>query len=109
MKFHKIYDNQVLFLEKRDIDRLMEQYTDDAVLVRFDKTLQGKEELRAFFQDYLKQSGTFKLISTDKYTELADAIFFEATIEIQSGKFRVYDVFMLRNGKISHQFSGVIL
>jgi hypothetical protein len=48
------------------------------------------------------------LQSTDKFTETEDAIFFEATITSRLGKARVYDVFLLRDGKATHRFSGVI-
>jgi hypothetical protein len=59
-------------------------------------------------EGYLERLGTLKLKSTDKFTETDDSIFFEATIITQLGEARVYDVFMLRDGKATHHFTGLI-
>ena len=81
---------------------------DGAVLVGFDFTVKGKAALREHFEGYLKRLGSLRLISTDRFTETEDSIFFEATIESDLGEARVYDVFILRDGKATHQFTGVI-
>lgn len=104
----EVYDEQIRALESGDLDALMNQYAEDAVLVRFDKTISGKANIREFMKGYLETLGSFKLISTDKFTETDDAIFFEATVLSDNGQVQVYDVFMLRDGKITHQFAGVI-
>ena len=103
-----IYDEQIRALETGDLDALMQQYADEAVLVRFDKTVIGKANIREFMKGYMETLGSFKLMSTDKFTETNDAIFFEATVLSDHGQAQVYDVFMLRDGKITHQFAGVI-
>ena len=46
--------------------------------------------------------------STDKFTSTGDSIFLEATVESAMGQARVYDAFVLRDGKITHHFTGVI-
>lgn len=102
------YLRQIAALEAHDLDMILAQYHVDATMVGFDFTVQGHEAIRQHFENYLQQLGTLKLKSTDKFTETADAIFFEATISIQSGEARVYDVFMLREGKATHHFSGLI-
>ncbi len=45
---------------------------------------------------------------TDKFIETEDTIFFEATITGDLSEAQVYDVFMLRDGKATHHFSGII-
>ncbi len=102
------YNRQVAYLEAYDIDGLMTQYHDDAVVVGFDFTVKGREAIRKYFEGYLERLGSLKVKSTDKFTEIEDAIFFEATIITGLGVARVYDVFMLRDGKTTHQFAGVI-
>lgn len=104
-----VYDKQIEYLTAGDLEGLISQYSDNANLIRFDKTISGKENLREFFKEYLLHLGTFKLISTDKYTETKDALFFEATVQSNLGIAKIYDVFMLNNeGKITHHFAGVI-
>jgi len=107
MSYHPIYDHQIEYLEAGDLDGLLSQYADDAKLVRFDRTISGKEDLREFFAGYLAAIAPFKLVSTDKYTQTDDAIFFEATVSAGGNEVKVYDVFMLEGGLITHHFPGL--
>jgi hypothetical protein len=84
------------------------QYHEDAILVSFDNTIRGRDALHAYFVGYLDHLGGINLKSTDKFTEIEDGIFFEATVETGIGEARVYDVFTLRDGKIFRHFTGVI-
>lgn len=102
------YEEQIRFLEERDVEGLMSQYHDDAVLIGFDFQVHGKEALRQHMRQYIQRLGYLKLLSTDKFTETADSIFFEATIETALAVARVYDVFLLRDGRATHQFTGVL-
>lgn len=102
------YERQLAHLEAGDIDGLMTQYHEDAVLVSFDKVVRGKAALRQHLEGYLSYLGSFKVKSTDKFVETEESIFFEATMITDLGEARVYDVFMLREGKATHQFTGVI-
>ncbi len=103
------YDRQVALLEAGDVETIVtEQYTQDAVLVSFDVTRRGRDELRSHFQDYLAHLGGLELLSTDNYTETDDAIFFEATVRTGHGVARVYDVFILHDGQASQHFTGLL-
>src|SRR5579859_3517914 len=102
------YQRQIAALEAGDLDALMTQYHPDATMVGFDFTVKGHAAIRKHLEGYLERLGTLKLQSTDKFTETEDAIFFEATITSRLGEARVYDVFLLQNGKTTHHFSGVI-
>lgn len=105
----QFYDRQVACLEAGDIPRLIaEQYHADATLVGFDTTVQGHAALFAHFTNYMAQVGQIKLKSTDRFTETDDAIFFEATILTAHGEARVYNVFMLKDNKATHHFTGLI-
>ena len=102
------YDRQIAFLAEKDIDRMIEnQYHPDAVLVSFDKTVRGHAALKEHFAGYLGYLGYIKLLSTDKFTEIEDAIFFEATAETNIGIAVVYDVFTFKDGKAIRHFTGV--
>lgn len=103
------YNRQVAFLEAKDIPGLIStQYADDAELVSFDVQVKGRQALIKHFEGYLAHLGYIKLISTDKFTETPDSIFFEATVEVQGGIARVYDAFVLRNGQATHHFTGLL-
>ncbi len=102
------YQRQIAALEALDMDALMAQYYPDATIIGFDFTVKGYAAIRKHFEGYLERLGTLKLQSTDKFTETEDAIFLEATITSRLGEARVYDVFLLRDGKTTHHFTGVI-
>ncbi len=102
------YQRQIAALEAHDMERLMTQYHPDATIVGFDFIVEGQTAIRKHLAGYLEHLGTLKLLSTDKFTETRDAIFFEATITSNLGEARVYDVFLLRAGKATHHFTGII-
>jgi len=102
------YQRQIAALEAHDLDTLMTQYHPDASMIGFDFIVKGHTAIKKHFEGYLERLGTLKLKSTDKFTETGDSIFFEATITTDLDEARVYDVFMLRDGKATHHFSGVI-
>ena len=102
------YRRQIAALEARDLDALLAQYHPDAAIIGFDFTVKGQAAIRKHMEGYLERLGTLKVQSTDKFTETEDAIFLEATITSRLGEARVYDVFLLRDGKATHHFTGVI-
>ena len=108
MQHQDIYDRQIECLKAGDLDGLMDQYAEDAQLIRFDMVVTGKEALRTFFADYIAHIKPFELVSTDKYTDTEDAMFFEATVSANGNTLRVYDVFMIEEGKIKRHFAGIL-
>ncbi|MBI2372511.1 MAG: nuclear transport factor 2 family protein [Deltaproteobacteria bacterium] len=110
----EFYDRQLAFLDKKETDALVDsQYTEDAELLSHDFQIRGREALKKHFAGYLDHLGYIKLISTDKFTELDDAIFFEATVEVKAGlekgaTVRVYDIFEFSNGKARRHYTGLL-
>jgi hypothetical protein len=51
--------------------------------------------------------GKLEVVSTDKFVETDDSLFFEATVNTNFGQAKVFDAWVLRDGKISHHFTGV--
>ena len=108
-KFKAFYDRQIEFLAAKDAAGLIaNQYTEDAELLSFTNHIKGAKALVEYFTGYIAGLGYIKLLSTDKYTEGDNSIFFEATVETAGGIARVYDVFVLRDGKIAHHFTGLL-
>lgn len=102
------YRRQIACLEAGDLDALMEQYHDDAVLMTPETTVRGRAALRDYMTGYLARLGSLRLVSTEKFNATEGAILFEATAETAHGVARVYDAFVLRDGKASHHFAGVL-
>ncbi len=102
------YQRQIAALEAGDMNAILAQYHPDATMVGFDFVVKGRGAIKEHFEGYLERLGTLRLKSTDKFIETEDAIFFEATITSDLGEAQVYDVFLLRDGKATHHFSGVI-
>ena len=103
------YTRQVSFLEANDVPGLIAtQYAPDAELVGFDLQVKGREALIKHFTGYLAHLGSLKLLSTEKFMETEDAIMFEATVKVAAGVARVYDVFVLKDGKAIRHFTGML-
>lgn len=104
----EFYDEQIKILQAHDVDRLIDtHYTDDAELVSFDNIIKGNAALKEYFTGYVKMLGTIDVLSTDHFQETDDAIFFDATVKSDLGTVKVYDAWVIRDGKISHHFTGI--
>jgi SnoaL-like protein len=105
----ELYDRQIQFLLDKDVDGLVEtNYAPDAELISFQTVVKGREALRTYFRGYIEMLGDLVVESTDKFAETDDAIFFEATVRSALGRVRVYDAWVLRDGQITHHFTGVM-
>ena len=103
------YQQQLAYIRAKDVDGLIDNhYDDDAVLISFDHIVKGRADLARYFRAYVDALGDLAVESTDKFTATDDSILFEATMRSNLGRARVYDAFVLRAGKISRHFSGVI-
>ena len=104
----KFYNDQIAYLEANDVDGLINNHYDkDAQLIGFDYVVKGHDALRNQFRDYLNFLGKLELKETEHFIETNDTIFFEATIATDQGDLRVYDAWVLKNGKILIHFTGV--
>jgi len=102
------YDRQAAYFEAGDIDGLVSQYHDDAVIVTFDFTVRGPEAIRRHFEERYRKIKSARVKETHRFTETDDAIFFEATMATNLGETRICDVFVLKGGKATHQFSNFV-
>jgi aerobic carbon-monoxide dehydrogenase small subunit len=104
----KFYRQQVEYLIAGDADALVEaNYNDSAVLTSPEFTMHGKDELKKHFRNYLKWVKIQEVLSTDKFVETDNTVLFEATVRSNHGVVKVYDTFVLRDGKIDYHFTGV--
>jgi ketosteroid isomerase-like protein len=104
----QFYEAQIRDLVAGDVEGLIDnQYTEDATLVSFDNQIHGNAALKEYFKGYLEMLGKLEVVSTDKFVETDDTLFFEATVNSNFGQVKVFDAWVLRDGKISHHFTGV--
>lgn len=104
----EFYERQIEYLVAGDVEGLIDnQYTDDALLVSFDNQIRGNAALKTYFKGYLEMLGKLDVVSTDKFVETDDAVFFEATVNTNFGQAVVFDAWVLRDGKIAYHFTGV--
>ncbi|MCK6576607.1 MAG: nuclear transport factor 2 family protein [Anaerolineae bacterium] len=108
-KFRALYERQLAILAEKDHLRLIdENYTADAQLLNYTTHVVGADALKDYFKGYIEHLGYLKLLSTDKYAEGNDSLMFEAHVETAGGVAHVYDVFIIRDGRISHHFAGLL-
>jgi len=104
----QFYQRQVQCLITKDVDRLVdENYQDDAVLTSASSTVRGKLAIKKHFQNFLDRVTIKAVKSTEVFVETEDTILFEATIETNDGISKVYDAFVLHDGKVAYHFTGV--
>lgn len=105
----QFYQRHLGFFFAKDIEGLLaNDYNDDAVVMSYDFAVKGRDALRGLFTAYLDMIGDFTLKSTERFNETEDAIMLEATMETAKiGERKVYDVFVMKNGKISYHITGL--
>jgi hypothetical protein len=105
----QFYADQVRYIQQKDPDGLIDNhYNEDATLVSHNGVVKGRQALKQYFRSYIEMLGDLQVKSTDKFTESEDAIMFEASVHSALGDARVYDAWLLRDGKIQYHFSGVM-
>jgi len=111
MSYKEFYDNHIRLLAERDAKLLVDNdYHDDAVMILHvqDQPIiaNGKEAITGQMDMYIKY--IYKgFISTEKYAETEDSIFFEATIDTVNGPSKVYDALYMKGNKIFRHYSGI--
>jgi ketosteroid isomerase-like protein len=105
----KFFEHHLTYFFNKDVDGLLaSDYNDDAVVVSYDFAVKGKDNLKQLFTAYLEMMGDITIKSTEHFRETEDSIMVEATMDTsRAGERKVYDVFVMKNGKISYHFTGL--
>ena len=112
----KMYEEHIQLILKKDINALLNQYTEDAVLISsFTKKplyFRGHEELKKHFQGILGIKGLDVDIAFWAETENPTTLMIVEAIKMQTddgeASMRFADSWVLRNGKISIHFAGMV-
>jgi ketosteroid isomerase-like protein len=111
----RMYKEHIDLILKKDIDALLAQYTDDAVLISsFEKTpkyFRGQEELKEHFKGILGIEGLEVDIAFWAETENPTTLMIVEAIKLQTAdgeaSMRFADSWVLRDGKIAIHFAGM--
>jgi ketosteroid isomerase-like protein len=112
----KLYEEHIDLILKKDVEALLDQYTDDAVLISsFEKVpryFRGREELREHFKGILGINGLEVDIAfwaeTENPTTLMIVEAIKLTTDDGEASMRFADSWVLRDGKIAIHFAGMV-
>ena len=112
----RMYRDHINFILNKDIESLLDQYTDDAVLISsFMKTplyFYGREGLREHMQGILGIDGLETEIIFWAETETPRTLMITEQITMKSAEgeanMRFADSWVLRDGKIAIHFAGMV-
>lgn len=101
----RLFADQIALIQQGQTDELIERhYHPDAVLISTTNAVRGHAALKIHFGAYAKMLARIEVLSLDAFAETDDSILLEATMHTAVGESRVYDAFVLRDGKITHHF-----
>jgi ketosteroid isomerase-like protein len=111
----RMYKEHIELILKKDIEALLDQYTDDALLISsFMKTpiyYKGRDQLREHMQGILGIDGLETEIAFWGETENPQTLMIVEAITMQTkegeAKMRFADSWVLKDGKISIHFAGM--
>ncbi|WP_203329040.1 nuclear transport factor 2 family protein [Candidatus Laterigemmans baculatus] len=112
----RLYEEHIRLVLEKDIEALLDQYTEDAVLIssfeKEPKYFRGREELRAHFQGILGIEGLQSEIAFWGETEEPQTLMVIEAITMQTADgeahMRFADNWVLRDGKIAIHFAGMV-
>lgn len=113
----RMYDQHIALIRKKDMDRLLQQYTEDALLIssftREPQYYRGRDQLREHFKGLLdaivdlSSDIAFWAETEDPQTlMIVEAVTFQFPNGNQSMRFA--DSWILRNGRIAIHFAGMV-
>ncbi len=113
-KLGALYKDHINMILKGDIEGILDQYTDDALLISsFEKTpkyFRGRDELREHFKGILGIKGLEVDIAF--WAETPDTLMITEKIRMKTDQgaadMRFGDSWVLRNGKIAIHFAGMV-
>jgi ketosteroid isomerase-like protein len=114
-KLGRLYEEHIRLILAKDIEAILDQYTDDAVLISsFEKKpryFRGRKQLREHFQGILGIEGLESKIAFWAETQSPETLMVVEAITMQTAdgdaNMRFADSWVLRDGKITIHFAGM--
>src|SRR4051812_20637570 len=101
----ELFDRHLRLIEAADLDGLLGQYHEDAVLLRFDRAVTGKAALRDHLAAWLASRPSFKEVLQVAASE--DLVSYQAVVEQGGEELRMYGAMFTRGERIARQVSGL--
>ena len=101
----ELFDRHVRLTEAGDLEGVLGQYHEDAVLLRFDRVVRGKDALREHYGAYLATRPRFKELLQVADTE--DLVSYQAVIEQGDEEHRAYGTILTRGERILRHVTGL--
>jgi hypothetical protein len=101
----ELFDRQFRLVEAGDLEGLLGQYHEDAVLVRFDRTVRGRGALRDFYAAWLAQRP--RLVEVLRWADAEDVGSWQAVLEIGGEERRGHGTIVLRGERIAREVTGL--
>jgi ketosteroid isomerase-like protein len=107
MDLRRFYEEQLELIRDGDVAALVEKhYHPDAVLVTPEGVVKGQAALKEMFRGYIPTLGGLS-VNTEAFVESGNVCLIEAEINPGPKSRRVYDAFVLQDGRIIYHFAGV--
>jgi ketosteroid isomerase-like protein len=112
----RMYEEHIQLILRKDIEALLNQYTDDALLISsFEKQpryFRGREELKEHFKGILGIEGLETDIAFWAETENPETLMVVEAIKLRTkdgeARMRFADSWVLRDGRIAIHFAGMV-
>jgi hypothetical protein len=100
-----VFDRQLRLIAAGELEALVAQYHEDAVLLRFDRVVAGHAALREHYAALLATAPSFEVTQA---IEAQDVLSYQAAVTVgDEDPVRQYGVLVLRGERIAHQVSGL--
>src|SRR3954468_1697380 len=100
----ELFDRHLRLIEAGDLEGLVGQYHEDAVLLRFDRTIAGKPALREHFSGWLAAGPKVKELLNVAAGE--DLVSYQAVLEQGGEEVRAYGAIFTRGERIARQVTS---
>ena len=101
----ELFDRHRRLVEAGDVEALLGLYHEDAVLLRFDRTVRGRAALRDHFSAYL--AGRPRVGEVLQLADAEDLVSYQVVVAQGGEEVKAYGALMLRGERIARQVEGL--
>lgn len=99
-----IFERHLRLIAARDVEALASQYHDDALLLRGDRAIRGRDALREHFGTWLASGPSLEVASAHAAD---DVLSYQATVTVADEPVREYGVLFARGERIARHVTGL--
>lgn len=115
-KLGKMYEEHISYVVNKDIEKLLDQYHEDALLIssfeKVPKTFRGHEEIRKHLEGIMGIDGLETSVVFWSDTEKPDTVMvteqIKMTVDGEVSEMRFADSWVVKDGRICVHFAGMV-